>query len=176
MLIIILCFNYCFSSFSKVVDQERELQLTASKIFLPEKFDMVTSGSSRINYGVDPDTIKLHLKNLRIYNCAMFGGAVNKEILDYLENKKIDWDAPGIKIVLIELSPRVLWNSLRKNRSYRSVIEKSPDEISRLLNYSPEKRFSVHNLLLPMDRERWNLRKKQKEIKYSHLSSGNRMV
>ena len=82
MLIIILCFNYCFSSFSKVVDQERELQLTASKIFLPEKFDMVTSGSSRINYGVDPDTIKLHLKNLRIYNCAMFGGAVNKEILD----------------------------------------------------------------------------------------------
>ena len=104
----------------------------------------------------------------------MFGGAVNREILDYLENRKIDWDAPGPKVVLLEFSPRVMFFGLRKNGSYRSMLSKSPEEIRRLLDYSADRRFSFDDLFLPVDRDRWNMRRAPRlsSIPYCHVDTG----
>lgn len=174
LFICILLFNYLYAAAPKLVEAEQEAQLTAYKIFSKKRYNVVASGSSRINFGIDPVTMQPYFPDLSIYNCAMFGGSINKEILDYLENRKIAWDDPKIKIVILELSPRVMWKQLRKNKNYRLTVNKSPDEIARLMRYSPDKRFSLHNLLMPMSRDRWNLRKnkKIKSIPYCHPDTG----
>ena len=166
--------NCLFASRPKVLMDLEERQLTACKIFSPERYDMVASGSSRINYGIDPESMRPFLPGLRIYNCAMFGGAVNREILDYLEARKIDWSAPGGKIVLIEFSPRAMFAERRTNGSYRSMLGKSPDEIRGLLNYSSGRRFSLDNLFIPMNRDRWNMRRapRSSTVPHCHMESG----
>ena len=166
--------NYFYASRPKVVEAAMERKLTAYKIFAPERFDLVACGSSRINFGIDPESMQPFLPGLRIYNCAMFGGAVNREILDYLEYRKIDWNSGSPRIVLLELSPRVMWSFLRMNKNYRSMIGKPPDEIRWLLNYSPERRLSFNNLFIPMDRDRWNQRRNRSRssIPVCHVESG----
>ena len=166
--------NYFYASRPQVVEATEERQLTAYKIFAPERFDLVASGSSRINFGIDPRSMQPFLPGLRIYNCAMFGGSVNREIMDFLEARKIDWNSAAPRIVLIELSPRVMWTWLRGNKSYRSMINKPPDEIRQLLNYSPKRRLSFHNLFIPMDRDRWNQRRDRPRasIPHCHVESG----
>ena len=163
-----MAFNTWYASRPKLVEELQELQLTCFKIFSPERYDMVASGSSRINYGIDPESMQPYLPGLRIYNCAMFGGSINHEILEYLERRKIDWNSPRQRIVLLEISPRIMWDALRKNGSYRSILNKPPDEIRRLMAYSPDKRFSFHNFFMPMDRERWNMRQKRKNVTRPH--------
>ena len=135
---------------------------------------MVATGSSRINFGIDPASMQPFLPGIRIYNCAMFGGAINREILDYLETRKIDWKAPGKKIVLLEFSPRVMFAERRRNGSYRAMINKSPDEIRTLLRYSRHRRFSFESLFIPMSRDRWNMRRapRTEAVPHCHPESG----
>ena len=167
-------FNVFLLSRPASISDEEERRLTAHKIFSPDRYDMVISGSSRINFGLDPETMRTYLPGLRIYNCAMFGGAVNREILEYLETRKIDWDASGRKIVLIEFSPRVMFFSLRTNKSYRSMLSKSPDEIRHLLDDSGRGRFSLFNLFLPVTRDRWNMRRASdpSTVPHCHMDTG----
>lgn len=166
--------NYFYASRPKIVEATMERKLTAYKIFAPERFDLVACGSSRINFGIDPKSMQPFLPGIRIYNCAMFGGSVNREILDYLESRKIDWNSGSPRIVLMELSPRVMWSVLRMNKNYRSIINKPPDEIRWLLNYSPERRLSFNNLFIPMDRDRWNQRRNRSRssIPVCHVENG----
>jgi len=168
LLVVFIAFNAFLLSRIKARFDVEERQLTAHKIFSPERYDVVASGSSRINFGIDPASMQPFLPGLRVHNCAMFGGAVNREILDYLEDRKIDWKAPGPKIVLLEFSPRAMFAFLRKNGSYRSMLSKSPDEIRNLLNYSADRRFSFGDLFLPVDRERWNMRRTPDLIAVPH--------
>lgn len=163
-----MAFNAWYAARPKLVEDLQELQLTCFKIFSPERYDMVASGSSRINFGLDPESMQPYLPGIRIHNCAMFGGSINHEILEYLEQRKIDWDSPRQRIVLLEITPRIMWEDLRKNGSYRSILNKPPDEIRRLMSYSPDKRFSFHNFFMPMDRERWNMRQKRKSVTRPH--------
>jgi len=174
LLIVFIVFNAVLLSRPKARFDVEERRLTACKIFSPDRYDMVLSGSSRINFGIDPASMQPFLPGMRIYNCAMFGGAVNREILDYLEDRKIDWNAPGDKIVLLEFSPRAMFSCLRKNGSYRSMLSKSPDEIRSLLNYSAARRFSLDNLFLPVSRERWNMRGAPDPgtVPYCHVDTG----
>lgn len=167
-------FNVFLLSQPASISDEDERRLTAHKIFSPERYDMVISGSSRINFGIDPDTMRTCLPGVRIYNCAMFGGAVNREILEYLETRKIDWKKPGRKIVLIEFSPRVMFSSLRTNGSYRSMLSKSPDEIRHLLDDPGRGRFSLFDLFLPLNRKRWNMRRAPDPsvIPHCHMDTG----
>lgn len=59
------------------------------------------------------------------------------------------------------------------------MINKSPDEIRWLMNYTPEHRLWGPNLFTPMDRERWNQRRTRsirRSISRYHLENGWREV
>lgn len=157
-------FNHYLAHCPKIIYKMKERQLLAYKIFSPEKYSMVAVGSSRINFGIDPETMQKELPEMRIYNCALSGGAINAEILDYAENSRLDWSAPT-KIVLLELAPRALWKKLRSNQAFRMIKNKPSDEIRSLFHYSPD---SLDALLSPINRDRWNGRGQRKKQSFPH--------
>lgn len=167
--------NYFYAGRPRVVENTEERQLTAYKIFSPRRFDMVAYGSSRINYGIDPGSMREFLPGSSIYNCALDGGALNREMFEFLDRSRLENDSSGRpRIVLLEISPRVLWNVFRSNGNYHSITSRPPDEIRRLLDYSPNRKLSWYNLFIPMDRDRWNQRRKieRDSIPHCHIDSG----
>lgn len=152
LLVLLNGLSYVFVE-SKYVDVRKlEEQFFAQKVFENEKrADVIIFGDSRAYRGIVPDEILKHRPGLHVLNFGFSGGGLNREIFNFVEDKKV---APGRTCVfIVGITPYALTTEARRNEQFLSILRTTPEKIGEQLNYHPGQ-FSWNFLLKPFDANR----------------------